>query len=166
MNQTRLLDGLNSRADWVAGELDSVCTSNEWQRLLIDGGPYASAEAVYERSDAAVAGLSSAGFEEALSGHPRIGERARGAHSALSSSEQRGMSSATDELTRLMREGNLAYEQRFGRVYLVCATGLSADELYARLVMRLDNDDETEERVARGELAKINRLRLQRLLEH
>ena len=75
------------------------------------------------------------------------------------------MSSATDELTRLMRAGNLAYEQRFGRVYLVCATGLSAQELYSRLTTRLDNDDETEDVVARGELAKINRLRLRRLLE-
>jgi 2-oxo-4-hydroxy-4-carboxy-5-ureidoimidazoline decarboxylase len=167
MNTTRLLDGLNARAGWVGAELEAVCTSREWQRRLIDGGPYASAEAVYLRSDEAVAGLSPADFDEALAGHPRIGERAQGSssHSALSASEQRGMSSATDELTRLMREGNLEYERRFGRVYLVCATGLSADELYSRLVARLGNDDETEDLVARAELAKINRLRLRGLLE-
>ena len=165
MNTTRVLDGINARAAWVGAELDTVCTSTEWQRRLIDGGPYASSEAVYERSDEAVAGLPSADFDEALAGHPRIGERARDSHSALSASEQRGMSSATDELADLMRAGNLEYEQRFGRVYLVCATGLSAEELYARLVSRLGNDDETEDLVARTELAKINRLRLRRLLE-
>lgn len=165
MNTTRLLDGLNSRADWVGVELEAVCTSKEWQRRLIDGGPYASAEAVYVRSDEAVAGLSSADFDEALAGHPRIGERAQAGHGALSASEQSGMSSADGELTRLMHTGNLAYEQRFGRVYLVCATGLSAQELYSRLVTRLGNDDETEDLVARAELAKINRLRLRRLLE-
>ena len=165
MNTTRLLDGINARADWVGAELDTVCTSKEWQRRLIDGGPYASADAVYARSDEAVAGLSADDFDEALAGHPRIGERAQDGHSALSASEQSGMSSATDELTRLMRAGNLEYEERFGRVYLVCATGLSAHELYARLMTRLDNDDATEDRVARGELAKINRLRLRRLLE-
>lgn len=165
MNATRLLDGLNARADWVGAELDTVCTSKEWQRRLVDGGPYASAEAVYVQSDEAVAGLSSAGFDEALAGHPRIGERAEGGHSALSASEQSGMSSATDELAGLMRAGNVEYEQRFGRVYLVCATGLSAQELHSRLMTRLANDDETEERVARAELAKINRLRLRRLLE-
>lgn len=165
MNATRLLDGLNARADWVGAELDTICTSKEWQRRVIDGGPYADAEAVYVTSDEAVAGLSSAGFEEALAGHPRIGERAQDGHSALSAAEQSGMTSASDALTRLMRAGNLEYEQRFGRVYLVCATGLSAQELYARLMTRLDNDDETENRVARAELAKINRLRLRRLLE-
>ncbi len=165
MNTTRLLDGINARAGWVGAELDTVCTSKEWQRRLVDGGPYASAEAVYAQSDEAVAGLSSADFDEALAGHPRIGERAQAGHSALSASEQSGMSSATDALTRLMRAGNLEYEQRFGRVYLVCATGLSAQELYVRLMTRLDNDEETEDRVARAELAKINRLRLRRLLE-
>ena len=165
MNTTRLLDGINARADWVDAELDTVCSSKEWQRHLVDGGPYASAEAVYAQSDEAASGLSAAGFEEALAGHPRIGERAQGGHSAFSASEQSGMSSAPDELTRLMRAGNLEYEERFGRVYLVCATGLSAQELYTRLMTRLDNDAETEDRVARAELAKINRLRLRRLLE-
>jgi 2-oxo-4-hydroxy-4-carboxy-5-ureidoimidazoline decarboxylase len=165
MNTTRVLDGINARATWVGAELDTVCTSSEWQRRLIDGGPYDSADAVYVRSDEAVAGLSSADFDEALAGHPRIGERGRDDHGSQSASEQRGMSSASEELTRLMRAGNLAYEQRFGRVYLVCATGLSADELYSRLVTRLGNDDETEDLVARAELAKINRLRLRRLLE-
>jgi 2-oxo-4-hydroxy-4-carboxy-5-ureidoimidazoline decarboxylase len=165
MNATRLLDGLNARADWVGAELEAVCASTEWQRRVVDGGPYTSAEEVYAQSDAAVADLSSAGFAEALAGHPRIGERAREGHSALSASEQRGMRSAGDELTRLMHEGNVAYEKRFGRVYLVCATGLSAQELHARLVARLGNDDDTEELVSRAELAKINRLRLRRLLE-
>ena len=165
MNPTRLLDGINARAAWVGAELDTVCTSTEWRRRIIDGGPYENAEEVYAQSDRTVAELSAADFEEALAGHPRIGERAQDGHGALSASEQSGMSSASDELTRLMRAGNLEYEQRFGRVYLVCATGLSAHELYSRLMTRLDNDAETEDSVARAELAKINRLRLRRLLE-
>jgi 2-oxo-4-hydroxy-4-carboxy-5-ureidoimidazoline decarboxylase len=60
--------------------------------------------------------------------------------------------------------GNRAYEDRFGYVYLVCAAGRSAEELLAILTDRLTNDPDTERHVMRNELAKINRLRLQRLL--
>jgi len=59
---------------------------------------------------------------------------------------------------------NREYEDRFGYVYLVCASGRSADELLAILTDRLDNDAETERRVMRNELAKINRLRLERMV--
>jgi 2-oxo-4-hydroxy-4-carboxy-5-ureidoimidazoline decarboxylase len=148
-----------------AVELETVCTSKAWQQYVLEHGPYLNAEAVAAASDEAVAVLDPADLLEALAGHPRIGERAEPGHSELSASEQRGMTSATEEQSRLMRAGNAAYEQKFDRVYLVCATGLSADELYARLLTRLGNDEETEEQVTRAELGKINRLRLRNLLE-
>ncbi|HYR07577.1 MAG TPA: 2-oxo-4-hydroxy-4-carboxy-5-ureidoimidazoline decarboxylase, partial [Longimicrobium sp.] len=65
---------------------------------------------------------------------------------------------------RALADGNRAYEERFGHIYLVCATGKSADELLAILTARLDNEPEAELRVAAGEQAKITRLRLEKLL--
>ncbi len=74
------------------------------------------------------------------------------------------MSSADSQIQQAMAQGNAAYEAKFGRVYLVSAAGLTADELLTRLQTRLANDVDTERDVVRAEFAKINRLRLQRLL--
>ena len=70
-----------------------------------------------------------------------------------------------DDVRAALAEGNRAYEERFGHVYLVCATGRSGPELLAVLRSRLRNDPAYERTVVRDELGKINRLRLQRLLE-
>lgn len=74
------------------------------------------------------------------------------------------MASADDAVRAEMAAANARYEEKFGYVYLVCASGRSAEELLSILLDRLDNDPETERRVMRSELAKINRLRLDRLL--
>jgi 2-oxo-4-hydroxy-4-carboxy-5-ureidoimidazoline decarboxylase len=74
------------------------------------------------------------------------------------------MDAAAAEIRRAMVEGNLAYEERFGHVFLICATGRSAAELLAELRARLDHDVETERRVVRTELSKIVDLRLVRLV--
>ncbi|MDT5302312.1 MAG: 2-oxo-4-hydroxy-4-carboxy-5-ureidoimidazoline decarboxylase, partial [Mycobacterium sp.] len=83
---------------------------------------------------------------------------------ASSAREQAGVTAADDDVRAALAAGNRDYEDRFGYVYLVCASGRSADELLAILTDRLDNDPDTERRVMRNELAKINRLRLKRLL--
>ncbi len=74
------------------------------------------------------------------------------------------MASATDDVKAALAEGNRAYEVKFGYVYLVCASGRSAPELLDILTERLSNDPDSERRVMRSELGKINRLRLERLL--
>ena len=74
------------------------------------------------------------------------------------------MAGADGDVRARLAAGNRAYEERFGHVYLVCATGRSADELLALLESRLRHDPGTERRVARAELAKINRIRLCGLL--
>jgi 2-oxo-4-hydroxy-4-carboxy-5-ureidoimidazoline decarboxylase len=110
-----------------------------------------------------VARLAPAGLEQALAGHPRIGER----HGAdgRSRREQAGVHGADPATIRALADGNEEYERRFGHIYLVCATGRSAGELLALLRERLSNDPGTEWEVVRRELAKINRIRLTRLLD-
>jgi 2-oxo-4-hydroxy-4-carboxy-5-ureidoimidazoline decarboxylase len=101
--------------------------------------------------------------DAALSGHPRIGERAPsldGDAAARSAREQAGMAAAGDRLRQAMASGNADYEARFGRIYLVAAAGRSAEDLLALLRQRLANDPATELDVVRRELARITRLRL------
>src|SRR6185437_5354117 len=94
-------------------------------------------------------------------GHPRIGDRASG----RSHQEQAGVRTADAATVQALADGNEAYERRFGHIYLVCASGRSGAELLALLRERLGHDPGTEWGVVRGELGKINRIRLQKLLE-
>jgi 2-oxo-4-hydroxy-4-carboxy-5-ureidoimidazoline decarboxylase len=134
-----------------------------WAAGLAAARPYGSRQALAEMAATLVAGLDWAEVEQALAAHPRIGDRPRGdgRESAWSRGEQAGVTTAADEL----REANLAYEQRFDRVFLICATGKSGPEILAALRARLDNDEETERQVVRAELGKIADLRLTKLLE-
>ncbi|MET0316666.1 MAG: 2-oxo-4-hydroxy-4-carboxy-5-ureidoimidazoline decarboxylase, partial [Rhodococcus fascians] len=100
-------------------------------------------------------------IDAALDGHPRIGAKVDNASSAR---EQSAVASAGDDVKAELAAKNREYDDKFGYVYLVCASGRSAEELLAILTDRLHNDPDTERRVMRSELAKINRLRLERLL--
>ena len=105
-------------------------------------------------------------MEEALAAHPRIGDRPKVAATTekrWSQGEQAGVADADQAVLTALADGNAAYEARFGHVYLVCASGKSAEELLGILQDRLDNDPAHEHGVVRGELAAITRLRLAKL---
>ena len=154
---------LNSAPDDAAlrGELATCCAARSWITALVAGRPFADEEELFAASDAAIGELTDAGLAEALAGHPRIGERTGG---AWSRQEQAGVASAGAVVQAELAAANAAYEQRFGHVYLVCATGRSAEELLAVCRTRLGNDPATERAVVLAELAKISRLRLAKLL--
>jgi hydroxyisourate hydrolase len=159
------LDRLNAApAEEAQRAFLACCSSTRWAELMVSGRPYDDQPAVLAAADAALAALGENDLADALQGHARIGEKAHGESAAWSRGEQAGMSSAGTDLQDAMAKGNAAYEERFGRVYLVAAAGLSAEDLLARLQARLGNDPETERGVVRAELGKINRLRLQRVL--
>lgn len=141
--------------------LFEVCSSPIWARRVLAGGPFRDIEALLDRADRVLAELPDTQIDAALDGHPRIGGRVDNASSAR---EQAGMATAGDDVRAELAAKNHEYEDKFGYVYLVCASGRSAGELLDILTERLDNDPETERRVMRNELAKITRLRLQRLL--
>jgi 2-oxo-4-hydroxy-4-carboxy-5-ureidoimidazoline decarboxylase len=141
------------------------CASRRWAEEVAAGRPYVGEEALLAAADAALARLGEADLDEALAGHARIGEPPSGADGSWSRREQSRVSAASDETLAALAEHNRAYEERFGHVYLVCATGMEAGELLAVLRRRLRNDAATERRVLRAELGKINRLRLGRLVE-
>ncbi|WP_405160349.1 2-oxo-4-hydroxy-4-carboxy-5-ureidoimidazoline decarboxylase [Nocardia sp. NBC_01499] len=156
------LAGFDALPDSAAIEaLLGCCSSPEWARVLVAGRPYASVDALLDAAAAALAELSESEIDLALAGHPRIGERP---DTAASAREQAGVATAEDAVRSALADGNRAYEARFGHIYLVCASGRSGSELLAILEDRLGNDAETERRVMRTELAKINRIRLTALL--
>jgi 2-oxo-4-hydroxy-4-carboxy-5-ureidoimidazoline decarboxylase len=148
----------------AAALLRPACASTGWVSALVTGRPYADVTGVIARSDAVIAGLDTVGVDEALAAHPRIGERAAGAgrEAVWSRQEQAGV--PTSDAAAGLAAGNAAYEQRFGRVFLICASGRTSAELLAALTERLGHDAATEERVVRQELASIVRLRLAKTL--
>ncbi|MFD6162644.1 2-oxo-4-hydroxy-4-carboxy-5-ureidoimidazoline decarboxylase [Nocardia sp. NPDC060256] len=156
------LAGFDAMPDDAATEaLLACCSSPEWARSLVAGRPYPSVDALLQAADTVLAGLPESEIDRALAGHPRIGERP---DTAASAREQAGVATAEDAVRSALAAGNRAYEARFGHIYLVCASGRSGSELLAILEERLGNEAETERRVMRTELAKINRIRLRALL--
>jgi 2-oxo-4-hydroxy-4-carboxy-5-ureidoimidazoline decarboxylase len=152
------------------GELLACCAADAWAGRVAAGRPFGSLADVLAASDEAVTAMTVADLAAALAGHPRIGERAaepagpRSRAAAWSGHEQAGMRGADQHVSLSMAELNRAYEDRFGHIYLVCATGRSAAELLDLLRGRLGNDPAAERQVIRSELAQINRLRLRKLL--
>ncbi|MFD0682932.1 2-oxo-4-hydroxy-4-carboxy-5-ureidoimidazoline decarboxylase [Actinomadura fibrosa] len=157
-------DRLNALvSDEARAELLACCASGRWADAVVAGRPYADLEALRAASARALADLDWADVEEALAAHPRIGDRVRGGdrESGWSRREQSGVD---DDLRDALAEGNRAYEERFGHVFLICASGLSGAAMLDALRARLGNDERAERAVVRGELAKIVDLRLAKLV--
>lgn len=132
--------------------MSSCCGSRRFARAMAAGRPYPSPAALDAAISAAFESLTWEDMLEAMGEHPRIGARADG----QSAAEQSGVEDATrSELAR----ANAEYEARFGHVFLICATGLSGEQMLAALRERLDNDPDTERKVATAELRKITELR-------
>ncbi len=157
------LDRLNLAEPAAAEqELLACCAARRWADELLARRPYHDVAGLRRVSHAVLAELGWADVAEALAAHPRIGERAAGAgrEAAWSRAEQAGAAGASEQLAQDLVAGNLAYEERFGHVFLICATGLTGAAMLAALRERLGNDPDTERAVVRGELADIVDLRL------
>jgi 2-oxo-4-hydroxy-4-carboxy-5-ureidoimidazoline decarboxylase len=130
--------------------------------------PYRSDEALYLAARREWFALTPEDWTDAFAGHPRIGDRENlrarfPATHHLSESEQAGVRAASDEILDALAAANAAYEQRFGYIFIVCATGKSADEMLDLLQARLQNDPASELRVAASEQARITEMRLRGL---
>jgi len=146
----------------AAAELLPCCTSRRWISGLVAGRPYARLDRLTTASDALLATLDWTELAAVLASHPRIGERVAtdSREGSWSRQEQSGTTGAAEQVREELAAGNVAYEQRFGHVFLICATGLSAEAMLTALRSRLRNDPIAEREVVRGELVKIVRLRL------
>nr|WP_203731847.1 2-oxo-4-hydroxy-4-carboxy-5-ureidoimidazoline decarboxylase [Streptomyces sp. SID12501] len=143
--------------------LHEVCASTAWGRHLLAKRPYATTEDLYTASDAATAELTADDLAEAMAGHPPIGRPEPG--DPTSAREQRGMAGASEDLKAEMLELNLAYQERFGHVFLICATGRTGEQMRDAVRERIGNTPEREREIVRTELGKINRIRLGNLVQ-
>ena len=140
----------------------ACCASTAFAKAIADGRPYRDPAALLADVDTAFDVLSWDDIAEAMSEHPRIGDRA--VQTGMSAAEQSGAAAASDAVRQGLAEGNIAYEKRFGHVFLICASGLSGEEMLTQLRARLRNDQEAERAVVRAELLKITSLRMTKLL--
>jgi 2-oxo-4-hydroxy-4-carboxy-5-ureidoimidazoline decarboxylase len=145
--------------------LGVCCGSTRWVESMIARRPFGSTGRLLAAADEVWRALSPDDWREAFSHHPKIGDRdlrqtrfASTRH--LSEREQSGVAGAPDDVVEQLAEANREYEDRFGYIFIVCATGRSAAEMLVLLRSRLVNDPASEIQIASGEQAKITALRL------
>ncbi|MFB9902688.1 2-oxo-4-hydroxy-4-carboxy-5-ureidoimidazoline decarboxylase [Allokutzneria oryzae] len=147
-------------------ELLACCASPVWAERVALARPYPDVEALVAASAKELAELDWAELRVAVDAHPRIGQLSDGPgrEARWSRGEQAAAATEDDRVRAELVAGNIAYEQRFGQVFLICATGLSAAQVLAGLNDRLDNDETAERAVVREELGRIVELRLRKLV--
>jgi 2-oxo-4-hydroxy-4-carboxy-5-ureidoimidazoline decarboxylase len=145
-------------ADEAIAAMLACCASRRFAAAMAAGRPYPSTGAALAAVDAAFESLTWPDVLEAMDRHPRIGARVSG----QSATEQSGVA---DAARGALIAGNAAYEDRFDHVFLICATGLTGDQMLAALEERLTNNEEMERTVATTELRKITLLRVAKALD-
>jgi allantoicase len=159
---------LNALPDTEAiAALKRCCGSTRWATLMAQHRPFEDVAALLRIGERTWWSLQTKDHLEAFSAHPRIGEQKVPASgdSAWSKGEQQTASSASVETLAALAEANKAYESQLGFIFIVCATGRSADSMLADIRARLANSREVEVRTAAEEQAKITRLRLTKLMQ-
>ncbi len=144
------------------------CGCGRWARDMAHARPYASDDELYKRAERHFSEMTRQDWLEAFAGHPKIGdvESLKAKYNATkdwAQNEQSGVNGISDEVAQSLASGNQAYLERFGYIFIVCATGKSADEMLSVLNERLNNDPDTELETAAAEQKKITYLRLEKL---
>jgi len=165
------LEQLNSLdAERAAAEFLKCCGATEWARAMAERRPFADADAMFDTADDLFGLLSDDDWMEAFRAHPRIGEqKAASPQSEIarqwSAEEQSHTVSASASVMAALGEANQKYERQFGFIFIVCATGKSAEEMLSMINTRLTNPPAAEFRIAAKEQKRITQLRLQKLLD-
>lgn len=165
------IDELNRlSAEDAAEHFFRCCGCRAWASGMAGARPYRDLAGVHEKAESLWAMSSRADWLEAFTAHPRIGDvnslRAKFANTkAWASGEQSGVDAAAEATLNALAAGNTEYEAKFGFIFIVCATGKSADQMLEILRGRLPNDAEREVRIAAGEQMKITHLRIDKWLQ-
>ncbi len=149
------------------------CGARRWATAMANSRPFEDEEALYQRARKIWAEMDKCDILEAFSHHPQIGadlaklREKFATTSSWSSDEQAAVADAEETVLLRLRDKNAEYLDRFGYIFIVCASGKSAEEMLGLLEDRIDNDPERELEIAAGEQAKITELRLEKLeLDH
>jgi OHCU decarboxylase len=156
----------SSRAE---SEFLKCCGAKNWARQLTSARPFASLDELIAQADRVWWSLDQQDWLEAFQSHPKIGEKKAAARTAVkaqrwSEDEQSGIHNSAQQTLDALAKLNQIYEEKFGYIFIVCASGKTSEEMLAILQDRLKNNASQELRMAAAEQAKITQLRLKKLL--
>jgi len=162
----RLINDLN--AEGARDALLKCCGSERWAELMTQSRPFGSEDEVIRAADQSFAKMTRADWLEAFAAHPKIGnvESLRKKYAdtkTWAQSEQSGVNGTSEEVLQGLAQANKDYEEKFGHIFIVCATGKTAEEMLSILNERLRHDLELEFGNAAAEQKKITLLRLEKL---
>jgi 2-oxo-4-hydroxy-4-carboxy-5-ureidoimidazoline decarboxylase len=157
------LHDLNGAREELAREaLLACCGSEAWVMRMAANRPFADTETFEAQAEDVWWQLTDRDWLDAFAKHPKIGQKRDNAK--WSAAEQAGMTAAGRDASDLMYRRNVEYENRFGFIFIVCATEKTAEEMLSLIDQRMGNEPAAEMRIAAQEQAKITRLRLRKLL--
>ena len=150
-------------------ELFTCCSSMAWVENFAKKRPFKDISHLMSEAENVWNSLGERDWLEAFAGHPQIGdistlEKKYAATSDWASSEQSGVGSASKETLLELSDFNKKYLKKFGFIFIVCATGKSAQEMLDLLKARIDNEREIELKIAAAEQYKITKIRLEKLI--
>jgi len=166
------LEQLNRAAEETAqSAFTNCCGSQIWARMMTEARPFASVTALIKQAEEIWLNLDPQDWLEAFAAHPKIGAQKavlqQSAQSAeWSNAEQSGTQTAADSLRTELKKANRLYEEKFGFIFIVCATRKSTEEMLDLCRRRLNNDADSEISIAADEQKKITEIRLKKLLEN
>ncbi len=148
-------------------ELTKCCSSSAWIDKMLNFIPAEDLVELLEDADECWWACSEKDWKEAFAGHPRIGDRDIDINKSAgwASNEQAGVKGASEDTLQALVHANEEYEKKFGYIFIVCATGKSAEEMLGMLNIRLQNNPEVEIEIAAEEQSRITKLRIEKLLE-
>ncbi len=153
----------------AAREALPCCGSRAWAEALAAQRPYSTLETLEAASTAIWQSLPETDWQQAFDSHPRIGQhhakQATEASLSWSAQEQQAALTPDEAAKQALAEANHRYEAKFGRIFIVCATGKSSAEILRILEARMANDPATELHEAAGQQLQITQLRLRRWLK-
>ncbi len=150
-------------------EFQKCCGARQWVAHMADGRPFRSRDDLMTAADTIWQSLETSAWKEAFGHHPKIGDldalkKQFASTATWAEGEQSKIRTASDEILMKLAEGNKNYEEKFGFIFIVCATGKSANEMLSLLEQRIQNDASHELTIAAEEQRKITRIRLEKLL--
>jgi len=164
------LDKINSLPpDEAESRFRDCCGSRAWASEMAAARPFVNESALLDQAEKIWWNLSAEDWLEAFAAHPKIGDKKAAPKQQersadWSKNEQAGMNETSDTVREELAEANRLYQEKFGYIFIVCATGKSAEEMLGICRERLKNDAGSEINIVVGEQKKITELRLKKLL--
>lgn len=157
-------------ADGAVAELTKCCGAHNWVDRMVDARPFEDNDEMLEIAKKIWFDSTESDWLEAFTHHPKIGDvdslsKKYSNTKTWAGKEQQGVDSATTEVIQKLADLNTRYEEKFGFIFIVCATGMSAGEMLEILESRIGNEHDEELKIATGEQHKITILRLRKLVE-